>query len=127
LNIKADLIAKQKASMPHTGPICYKLPGNPWGCYVDNQCIVKQLNLKIQAAINRRETMDSESPKEIIYSYIEASQLVIPRVSNENGSIRETKMGIKTNVGSFRSWKKYGQMETTNQGQMPKVKTHGGR
>jgi len=56
LNIKADLITKQKALTQHMGPICYTLPGNPWWCYVDNQHIVKQFDLKIwQPSIEERQ------------------------------------------------------------------------
>jgi len=34
LNIEADLLAKNKATTPYTGPLIYKLPGNAWGCYM---------------------------------------------------------------------------------------------
>jgi len=53
LNIEVDLIAKQKASTPHMGPIHYKLPGNPWGCYADSH---QMLDTALWMAINGWET-----------------------------------------------------------------------
>jgi len=57
MNIKADLLAKKKALTLYIGPICYKLPGNPWGCYANNKQVIKQLNAALRIAINGRETM----------------------------------------------------------------------
>jgi len=42
-NIEADSLAKAKAAIPFTGLPVFKLPGNPWGCYVKQQCIITQL------------------------------------------------------------------------------------
>jgi len=33
LNIKADLLAKNKLAQPFVSPARYRLPGNPWSCY----------------------------------------------------------------------------------------------
>jgi len=33
LNVKANLLAKNKLSKPYAGPVQYCLPGNPWSCY----------------------------------------------------------------------------------------------
>jgi len=34
LNVEANALAKSKVSPLFTGPQAYKLPSNPWGCYV---------------------------------------------------------------------------------------------
>jgi len=56
LNIEADVLAKDKASTPHLGPACYKLPGNAWACYAGNCRIVKQFDGSLQSYINRQES-----------------------------------------------------------------------
>jgi len=53
-NVEANLLAKQKASIPHMGPIYYKLPGNPWSCYAENQQIMKQFDMSLWMFINRK-------------------------------------------------------------------------
>jgi len=84
---EADLLAKKKASTPHMGPICYRLPGNPWGCYVDNHRIVKQLDSMIRAAINGRETLEYWSQwknllvdklKQVDWSSLERAMKTVP-------------------------------------------------
>jgi len=56
LNIEADALAKAMVSIPFTGPMCYKLPGNTWACYVDNHRIVKQFDCSLQNFINGQES-----------------------------------------------------------------------
>jgi len=56
LNIEADALAKAKVSIPHSGPMCYKLPGNMWACYADNCQIVKQFNSSLHNFINGQES-----------------------------------------------------------------------
>jgi len=34
LNVEADLLAKAKTAQLHQGPQYFKLPGNPWSCYM---------------------------------------------------------------------------------------------
>jgi len=55
LNIEANTLAKQKLTSTHTRPILYKLPGNPWSCYVGMERVVKQLHQSLQKTINRQE------------------------------------------------------------------------
>jgi len=58
LNVEADWLAKAKVAILHMGPTYYKISGNPWGCYINTQCIVKQFKMSIRNFINGRETMD---------------------------------------------------------------------
>jgi len=55
LNIEADALAKDKASTPHVGPECYKLPGNAWVCYADNRHLLKQFDESLRTHINGQE------------------------------------------------------------------------
>jgi len=57
LNIEADLIAKEIANIPFVSLPFYKLPGNPWGCYMEKRRIVKQLDLELWWYINGNETL----------------------------------------------------------------------
>jgi len=57
LNIEADLIAKEMVSLPFVTPPFYKLPGNPWGCYMEKRQIVIQLDLELWQYINGNETL----------------------------------------------------------------------
>jgi len=57
LNVEADLLAKAKTAQPHQGPQYFKLPGNPWSCYISTKCIVKQLNLSLRNRINGQEAL----------------------------------------------------------------------
>jgi len=52
LNIKANLLAKAKAAIPFTGPSAFKLPGNSWGCYVEQQYVATQLPMALKKLIN---------------------------------------------------------------------------
>jgi len=56
LNIEADALAKVTVSIPFTGPMCYKLPGNAWACYVDNHRIIKQFDSSLRNFINGQES-----------------------------------------------------------------------
>jgi len=58
LNIEVDLLAKNKATIPYTGLLIYKLPGNLWGCYRANKCMVKQLNNTLQTFVNGKECLE---------------------------------------------------------------------
>jgi len=58
LNIEADELAKQKASVSFNGPAYYKLPGNPWGCYLGTQCIVNKFNSSICTFVNGQESLE---------------------------------------------------------------------
>jgi len=58
LNVEANCLAKIKVATLHTGPIQFKLPWNPWGCYTDNQCMVKQFDTGLCTIINGRETQE---------------------------------------------------------------------
>jgi len=57
LNVEADLITKEIVTIPFVSPQYYKLPGNPWGCYTDKQCIVKQLDSELWWFINGTDTL----------------------------------------------------------------------
>jgi len=52
LNVEADLLAKQKLSTPYTGPVRYRIPGNPWSCYTGTNRVVKQLSAMLRQHIN---------------------------------------------------------------------------
>jgi len=58
LNVEADLLAKQKVSISHKGPLFYKLPDNQWSCYTDTQCVVKQFTLTIWTFVNGRDCLE---------------------------------------------------------------------
>jgi len=57
LNVEADALAKQKTTHPHTGPLAYKLPGYPWGCYQGSHWIMKQLGPTLWKFINGSDTL----------------------------------------------------------------------
>jgi len=57
LNIEADQLAKTKMSHLHTGPIVYKLPGNPWSCYAGTNWVVKQFQQSLRKFINGKDTL----------------------------------------------------------------------
>jgi len=58
LNIKADLMAKTKASNPYSGLLIYKLPGNAWGCYTGKKRVVKQLTSTLRSFVNGIECLE---------------------------------------------------------------------
>jgi len=55
--MEVDTLAKHKTSLLHTGPLQYKLPGYPWGCYLGKHHRVKQLQQSLQTFINRKDTL----------------------------------------------------------------------
>jgi len=57
LNIKANSLAKAKITTPFTGLSAFKLPGNPWGCYVKQQYIATQLLATLRKLINGQVTL----------------------------------------------------------------------
>ncbi len=57
LNVEADALAKSKTAIPHDGPQLYKLPGYPWGCYLDDRQVVKQLSLSLRTWVNGQITL----------------------------------------------------------------------
>jgi len=57
LNVKANSLAKAMVSVPFMGPSHFKLPGSPWGCYMENKCIVTQLQPSLQKFINGNTTL----------------------------------------------------------------------
>ncbi len=57
LNIEADQLAKTKVTQPHCGPSLYKLPGNPWCCYLGKQWLVKQFTSSLRAFINGKDKL----------------------------------------------------------------------
>jgi len=58
LNIEADILAKSTNSLPHIGPLSYRLPGFPWGCYVGRHRVVKQLAQSIRTHVNGLDTLN---------------------------------------------------------------------
>jgi len=66
LNIKADLLAKDKVSVSFMGPSHFKLPSNSWGCYMGNQCIVTQMQSSIQKSINGKATLSYWEKKKTV-------------------------------------------------------------
>jgi len=52
LNVEADLLAKNKLVKPYAGPVRYRLPGNPWSCYMGQTRVVKQLTAMLRHHIN---------------------------------------------------------------------------
>jgi len=57
LNVEVDLLAKEIVNTPFFSPTFYKIPGNPWGCYVEQCRIVKQLDLELRRFINGKATL----------------------------------------------------------------------
>jgi len=57
LNVEADALAKSKTATPHVGPYSYKLPGYPWGCYLDHRQVVKQLSQSLWTWVNSQTTL----------------------------------------------------------------------
>ncbi len=58
LNVEADHLVKQKNTQPHIGPRYYKLPGNPWSCYIGNKHVVKQFTATLRDYIHGKEALD---------------------------------------------------------------------
>jgi len=58
LNVEADLLAKAKLNLPFADPGWYRLPGNPWSCYIGHTRVVKQLSYTIHTHVNGRVTLD---------------------------------------------------------------------
>jgi len=57
LNVEGDQLAKHKTSLPHIGPLYYKLPGYPWGCYLGKQHVIKQLQHSLWKFINGKDML----------------------------------------------------------------------
>ncbi len=57
LNVEVDLIAKETVNKPFVSPQFHKLPGNPWGCYMEKRCIIKQLDSELRRFINGKATL----------------------------------------------------------------------
>jgi len=57
LSVEVDLIAKEKMNTPFVSPQFYKLPGNPWGCYMEKRCIIKQLDSELRRFLNGKDTL----------------------------------------------------------------------
>jgi len=57
LNVEANLIVKEMVNTPFISPPFYKLPGNPWGCYMEKRRIVKQLDSELWWYINGNKAL----------------------------------------------------------------------
>jgi len=68
LNIEADLLAKQKAATLFTGHLYYRLLGNPWGCCLGTQWIVKQFNTSLCFFVNGHKSIKYWAKQKQVHS-----------------------------------------------------------